>query len=501
MKICILDPSYANSDSPMKDYDPLSDVIRHLDGHECETVYIDKAKGVRQIVELSRRDFDVFINLCDGAWDEDRAGVEIVQTMERLGLAFTGATSSFFEPSRETMKKVCHFWGIKAPAYVVAVDAASIELAAKTLTFPLITKHPNSYSSIGLTRDSRVETPAALKEQAEKMIAAYGATLVEEFIEGREFSVLVVENADDANEPHAYRPVEFLFPPGERFKHFDLKWKDYKAMTCIQCEDDEIAARLEDMSRKLFIGLNGSGYGRCDIRMNAAGELYMLEINPNCDIAYPLEEAAGTADLILMYEPWGHREFFEKIIKAALKRRQRAHQNWHLALDSKSRYGMYALENIKAGARIVAHEEQPHVLVSQEHVRKNWNAEQQRWFAEYAYPLTDKVFVSWSPDPEHWKPINHSCDPNAWLEGMDLVARRRIKAGEEITIDYATFYNERMDDFVCHCGAANCRGIIKGTDYRENFVERYGDHVSDYVRSKRLGETPAKAREEVYQET
>ncbi len=483
----------------MKDYDPLSDVIRHLEGHECETVYIDKAKGVRQIVELSRRDFDVFINLCDGAWDEDRAGVEIVQTMERLGLAFTGATSSFFEPSRETMKKVCHFWGIKAPAYVVAVDGPSIELAAKTLTFPLITKHPNSYSSIGLTRESRVETPAALKEQAEKMIAAYGSTLVEEFIEGREFSVLVVENADNANEPHAYRPVEFLFPQGERFKHFDLKWKDFEAMTCIQCEDDALAARLEDMSRKLFTGLNGAGYGRCDIRMNAAGELFMLEINPNCDIAYPLEEAAGTADLILMYEPWGHREFFEKIMRAALKRQQRAHQNWHLALDSASRYGMYALENIKAGEVVVAHEEKPHVLVSEKHVRKNWNAEQQRWFAEYAYPLTDEVFVSWSPDPEHWKPINHSCDPSAWLEGMDLVARRKIKAGEEITIDYATFYNKRMDDFVCHCGARDCRGIIRGTDYREDFVERYGDHVSDYVRSKRLADAAAKAPEEIFQ--
>ncbi len=106
----------------MKDYDPLSDVARHLQGHECETAYIDKAKGVRQIVELSRRGFDVFINLCDGAWDEDRAGVEVVQTMERLGLAFTGATSNFFEPTREVMKKVCHFWGIKAPAYVVATN-------------------------------------------------------------------------------------------------------------------------------------------------------------------------------------------------------------------------------------------------------------------------------------------------------------------------------------------------------------------------------------------
>lgn len=498
MKICILDPSYENSDSPMKDYDPLSDVIRHLDGYDCETVYIDKAKGVRQIVELSRRGYDVFINLCDGAWDEDRPGVEIVQTLERLGLAFTGATSTFFEPTRETMKKVCHFWGIKAPAYVLAVDDSGIELAAKTLRFPLITKHPNSYSSIGLTKQSRVETPGDLQEQAEKMIGAYGATLIEEFIDGREFSVLVVENADDELQPFAYRPVEFLFPRGESFKHFDLKWKDYEAMTCIQCEDDELAERLEDMSRKLFVGLNGSGYGRCDIRMNERGELFMLEINPNCDVAYPLEQA-GTADLILLYKPWGHKDFFEKIIRAALKRQQRAHKKWHLALDSKSRYGMYALEYIEAGSLIDAHEEQPHVLVSEMHVRKNWNAEQQQWFSEYAYPLTDDVFVSWSPDPEHWKPINHSCDPNAWLEGLNMVARRDICAGEEITMDYATFYNEQMSDFLCHCGADECRGVIRGTDYRESFVDRYGDHVSEYVRSKRVAEAATKPREEIYQ--
>jgi len=484
----------------MKDYDPLSDVLRHLEGHECETAYIDKAKGVRQIIELSRRGFDVFINLCDGAWDEDRAGIEIVQTMERLGMPFTGAAADFYEPSRETMKKVCRFWGIKAPAYVLARDDASIEVAARTLQFPLIAKHPNSYGSIGLTRDSRVETPAALREQAGKMIAAFGASLIEEFIDGREFSVLVVENADDPLKPFAYRPVEFCFPSGDSFKHFDMKWKDYEAMSCIQCEDDALAERLEDMSSKLFTGLNGSGYGRCDIRMNAQGELYMLEINPNCDVAYPLEESAGSADLILMHEPWGHRDFFERIIQAALKRQQRAHKNWHLALDHKSRYGMYALENIYPGQLIDAHEEQPHVLVSQEHVRENWNAEQQTWFGQYAYPLSDEVFVSWSPDPEHWKPINHSCNPNAWLEGLNLVARRRIKAGEEITVDYATFYNEQMDDFVCHCGSRGCRKVVRGTDYLKPFVEKYGEHVSDYVRAKRLAETaPHPEREEIYQ--
>src|SRR6266849_6365110 len=94
VKICILDPSYENSDSPMKEYDPLSDVIRHLEGHYCEKVFVDKAKAVRQVIDLAHRDFDVFINLCDGAWDEDRAGIEVVQTLERLDLPFTGTTSN-----------------------------------------------------------------------------------------------------------------------------------------------------------------------------------------------------------------------------------------------------------------------------------------------------------------------------------------------------------------------------------------------------------------------
>jgi len=478
----------------MKDYDPLSDAVRHLKGHDCETVYLHKATAVRQVVDQSRRNFDVFINFCDGAWDEDRAGIEVVQTLERLRLPFTGATSNFYEPTREMMKRVCHFWGIKAPGYVFAADRQGIELAATTLRFPLIAKHPNSYSSIGLTKQSRVETLSELEIQAQKMITAFGGTLIEEFIEGREFSVLVAENADDKFDPFAYQPVEFIFPQGETFKHFDLKWKDWQAMTCIQCDDNQLADRLKAISKKLFIGLNGAGYGRCDIRMNAEGDLYMLEINPNCDIAYPLEEA-GSADLILLHEPWGHREFFEKIIRAALKRHQRQHKKWKLVLDGKGNYAMYAVETIEPGDLIEAHEEQPHVLVSQTHVKQNWNAEQQRWFSEYAYPLTDEVFVSWSEDPEQWKPINHSCNPNSWLEGLNLVARMRIQAGEEITIDYGTFYNDLMAEFLCSCGFRECRRVIRGNDYTQPFIERYGDHVSGYVRTKRLveGELQSKA--------
>jgi hypothetical protein len=60
---------------------------------------LHKATAVQQLGALRHEDFDVFVNLCDGAWDEDRAGIEVVQTLERFNLAFTGAGSAFYEAS------------------------------------------------------------------------------------------------------------------------------------------------------------------------------------------------------------------------------------------------------------------------------------------------------------------------------------------------------------------------------------------------------------------
>jgi len=150
-------------------------------------------------------------------------------------------------------------------------------------------------------------------------------------------------------------------------------------------------------------------------------------------------------------------------------------------------YALYATQAIQAGEVIERYEEQPHPLVSKTHILKHWESVQKHWFPRYAYPLTDEVWVMWSEDPMQWKPINHSCDPNAWLEGLDVVARRTILPGEEITLDYATFCHETMPEFVCQCGSATCRGVIRGTDSLRPLVQRYGDHISDYVRMKRQG--------------
>jgi len=484
MKICVLHSAYDLSASPLKEHDAPVDILPHLAGHEAEVVGIHKATAVRQVRDLVRRGFDMFINLCDGAWDEDRAGIEVVQALERCKVPFTGAAADFYEPTREDMKKVCHYYGLGTPGYRFAQTAADIAEAAASLRFPLIVKHPNSYSSIGMTKASRVETPEALRGEAERMIGQFGEALVEEFIEGREFTVLVVENADDPLRPVVFPPMEFLFPEGETFKHYDLKWIDYQGMRCVPCEDAELNGRLQALSAQLFTGLDGSGYGRCDIRVDAAGHAFLLEINPNCGIFYAPHEA-GSADLILLREPGGYPKFLDLIFKAAQRRCRQQAKNWQLRLDAQSHYGMYAAADILPGELIEPFEEQAHVLVTRSHVEKHWDALQKDWFSQYAYPLTEEVWVMWGHKPEDWKPVNHSCDPNAWLEGLNVVARRFIPAGGQITLDYATFCHASMAAFECHCGAPQCRGLITGDDSLQPFVAAYGEHVSDYVKTRR----------------
>ena len=484
LRVCILSDAYEDSASPLKPHDLPCDPRPYLTRHHCEIFFLNKRTAVRQVIELSRQGFDVFVNLCDGAWEEDRPGIEVVQALERTGQAFTGATSAFYEPTREAMKRVCAAYGIRTPAAVFARDEKGIVRAACTLHYPLIVKHPNSYSSIGLTRASRVTNEAELRAQAATMIEAFGSALIEEFIDGREFTVLVAENPDAPQHPTAYTPVEYRFPEGETFKHFEMKWMDYQDMLPVPVTDAALDERLREIGRNLFVGLDGASYGRCDIRMDAAGELYLLEINPNCGIFYP-PDAPGSADAILMNDPAGHVGFADQILRAALVRRARQHTPWEVLADRDGHYGMFATQALRAGDLIEAYEEQPHVLVSRSHVEKSWDARRKEWFRRYAYPVTDELYVMWDHEPEAWKPLNHACDPNAWLDGLNVVARRDIAEGEEITLDYATFCADAMQAFVCVCGSAACRGVIEGTDYLTDAVERYGPHVSDYVQRKR----------------
>jgi len=482
MKIAILHPSQADSISPFKNYDPLCVPDRYLPEHEYEHFQIRKTAAVRQISEIARMGFDAVINLCDGARDEDRAGIEVVQELERLGVAFTGAGSSFYDPSREAMKMACHSVRVKFPPYVLA---RRIEDAAKALNlrFPLIVKHPHGYSSVGLTLTSRVTNADDLIRESRRTIENYGAALIEEFIEGREFTVLVAEPRDESEEAWVLDPIEFVFPEGETFKHFDLKWKDFDAMKTLPVLDRSFAERLREASALTFAALDGSGYARCDLPVDLQGEIYLLEINPNCSVFYP-DGYYGGADLILDNDPVGHRGFLQHLLARAIRRRERAQRPWELRFVRDRGFGLVATRTLVAGEVVEPFEGRKHFLVSRRHVERHWTGLRRQWFKQYAWPLTADVYVMWSDNPDEWRPINHACNPNTWLDGLDLVARRNIAAGDELTIDYATFCGPAMAPFECNCGAPECRQVILGSDYLLPVIrERYGGHVSDFVLS------------------
>jgi len=483
MKIAVLHPSYDDSTAPFKDFDPACAPDRYLPGHDYTSFQIHKATAVRQVAEIARMNFDVVINLCDGAWDEDRPGIEVVHALERLGVAFTGAGSSFYDPSREAMKIACHSAGVEFPPYVLARGSSDVAAAVERLRFPLIVKHPHGYSSVGMTRKSRVSSVDQLREEAGRMIDSYGAALIEEFIEGREFTVLVTEPRHEGEDAWALTPVEFLFPEGESFKHFDLKWKSFEAMSTRSVDDPTLARRLCEASILTFAALGGSGYGRCDFRMNAAGEIHLLEINPNCGVFYP-EGQFGSADYILANDPGGHRGFLQHLITCAIRRRDRGRRPWAIWFRRGRGFGMFATKALRPGEIVEPYEGRPHVLVSRHHVEQRWRGRRRQMFDSYAWPLAGDIHVTWSDDADDWRPINHSCDPNTWLDGLDLVARRDIATGDEITLDYATFCGPSMAPFECVCRAPDCRRVILGTDHLLPLIrERYADHVSEFVRS------------------
>jgi len=483
-RICLLTDQKID-DLPLPKGDWPCDPRPYLPEAEWTLLTLEKATAVASVIKTIRDGHDVFFNLCDGAWDEGRVGIEVVKTLEAHNVAFTGADSDFFEPSREAMKRVCRAWGLDTPNYVFARVPRDLEEALDVLRFPMFVKHPSSYASSGLTRASVVTNAAELAEQAGIMMEKYGWALIEEFITGTECTVLVAENAADPRVPIVYRPIEYRFPEGESFKHAHLKWVDYGGLTSFPVEDPALDALLREATGDFFVGMRGAGYGRCDFRVDAEGRAHILEINPLCGVFYPPTDP-GSADLVLSVDPAGHVGFTRAVVDAALARHRRRQRPWQIRPRLSGDYATYASRSLSAGERIVAFEEQAHHLVTRAHVERHWDARRLDWFARYAWPLTDEVFVSWSEDPEDWRPVNHSCDPNAWLEGLDVVARRTIAVGDEITLDYATFYDEGMPTFSCECGESACRGIVRGDDYEKDFAARYEGHMSDHVARRRV---------------
>lgn len=67
-------------------------------------------------------------------------------------------------------------------------------------------------------------------------------------------------------------------------------------------------------------------------------------------------------------------------------------------------------------------------------------------------------------DPEFTGVLLHSCDPNATIipKKREVWARKDIRAGEAVTVDYRTTEDRIVKQFPCSCGEPDCRRWIMG---------------------------------------
>lgn len=105
------------------------------------------------------------------------------------------------------------------------------------------------------------------------------------------------------------------------------------------------------------------------------------------------------------------------------------------------------------------------------------------------YPWVDQMDAS---ETRHqWRYLNHSCDPNAVLIGLQLVAIKPIAQGEEITFDYNTTEYEMSTPFRCecgHCGGALIRGFkFLSSDQQWRLEPRLAEHLRRRLPSTSLG--------------
>jgi len=66
MKICVLQPDYSTSAVDYQHYDPPRNLAPLVPGDEVDTVFLNKLTTYKQLKELSKKNYDIFVNLCEG---------------------------------------------------------------------------------------------------------------------------------------------------------------------------------------------------------------------------------------------------------------------------------------------------------------------------------------------------------------------------------------------------------------------------------------------------
>ena len=283
--------------------------------------------------------------------------------------------------------------------------------------------------------------------------------MIEEFIPGREFTVLVA--AAGRFHPLALQPIEFLFPAGAAFKTYDLKVAQHHPECNVPVTDSALGdrappRRLGNLHRVRRRGLRAPRFphGRCRSPRLPRHQLRLLRFLParlrRLRRLYPQVRSARPRRV-----PPPHRRRWDCTASPAAEDLRAARQ---ITIAGS---GIYAQRAIGAGEIVFRGEERAHRLVTMSHVASHWPARRKSRYSDATRCPPGGTCVSSGTRTRANGPrrtIRATQIPR--IAASTWIAIRDIRGGDELTLDYAACCDETMAAFQCACGSPNCRGTI-----------------------------------------
>ena len=261
-------------------------------GHELQVIGIDESLEPLRTALLAWRPHVVF-NLL-----EEFAGVvayeqNVVAFLELMRQPYTGCNARGLLLARDKVlcKQVLTANGVSTPKFALFRRGARAPSIAQ-LRFPLFVKSAGQDASLGISQASVVSDAAQLRRRVDFMHAKIRSdALVEEYVQGREFYVAIMGNA----RPRSFPVWELQWGRLPASKPYiathAVKWdRPYQRKYDIGTRRADpmpapLARRLGKVARDVYVALGLSGYARIDFRQHADGSLYVLEANPNPNLA------------------------------------------------------------------------------------------------------------------------------------------------------------------------------------------------------------------------
>jgi D-alanine-D-alanine ligase len=257
----------------------------------------------------SNKNFPVVFNICDGDEINGAPGISVVKLLQEKGLVYTGSDEYFYNitTSKIPMKQAFDIATVPTAAWeIIDCKEKSLYGIFKRLGKPLIVKPAISGGSMGVGIQNVVREKKQLEGQVEKMFNGYrgwnlasDGLVAESFINGPEYTTLIVGSYDKPEQAIVYKPVERIFheslPDNEKFLSFDRLWEIYEDETPMPNEANfyeyqspapELIDSIKQISWDAYCATKGKGYTRVDLRMDKiTKKIYVLEVNAQCGLS------------------------------------------------------------------------------------------------------------------------------------------------------------------------------------------------------------------------